>query len=285
MNNSVINQDWFTEVCSESGCAFSLELHSKLHEEQSPYQKIEVYKTKHFGNLLVIDGFVMLSTRDNFIYHEMMTHPVLFSHPNPRHVAIIGGGDCGTLKEVAKHSCVEKITQIEIDERVTRLSEQFFPELCTANADARVTFEFQDAIEWMQHAADDSIDVIIVDSTDPVGPAQGLFKKSFYQACVRALGKDGLLIQQSESPLIHWQSITLPMRSEMRLAGFAHNETLFFPQPVYPTGWWSATIAAKKDLHLVRDNDAKNLSFETNYYNYAIHLSAFAMPSLLQNTV
>lgn len=284
MNNSVIDQNWFTEACSESGSAFSLELHSKLHEEQSPYQKIEVYKTRQFGNLLVIDGFVMLSTRDNFIYHEMMAHPALFSHSNPRRVAIIGGGDCGTLKEVAKHSCVEEITQIEIDERVTRLSEQYFPELCTANEDARVTFRFQDAIEWMQHAPASSVDVIIVDSTDPIGPAEGLFKKTFYQTCVRALSEDGLLIQQSESPLLHWQSITLPMRSQMRLAGFTHTETLFFPQPVYPSGWWSATIAAKKDLHLVRDKDARNLSFKTDYYNYAIHLSAFAMPTFLKYT-
>ncbi len=285
MNYPVIDQDWFTEACLESGSAFSLELHSKLHEEQSPYQKIEVYKTKKFGNLLVIDGFVMLSTRDNFIYHEMMAHPALFSHQNPRHVAIIGGGDCGTLREVAKHSCVEKITQIEIDERVTRLSEQYFPELCTANADARVTFRFQDAIEWMQHAPASSIDVIIVDSTDPIGFAECLFKKPFYQTCVRALREEGLLIQQSESPLTNWQSITLPMRSEMNSAGFAHTETLFFPQPVYPTGWWSATIAAKKDLHLVRDNDVKNLNFKTDYYNYNIHLSAFAIPSFLQHTV
>ena len=284
MNNPAIDQNWFTEACSESGSAFSLELHSKLHEEQSPYQKIEVYKTKQFGNLLVIDGFVMLSTRDNFIYHEMMAHPALFSHSNPQHVAIIGGGDCGTLKEVAKHSCVEKITQIEIDERVTRLSEQYFPELCTANDDPRVTFSFQDALEWIQHAPADSVDVIIVDSTDPIGPAEGLFKKSFYQTCVRVLSKDGLLVQQSEAPLIHWQSITLPMRSEMCLAGFAHTETLFFPQPVYPTGWWSATFATKNDLRLVRDNDVKNMDFKTKYYNYAIHLSAFAMPTFLQST-
>ena len=276
--------DWFSETCPESGIAFSLELHSKLHEEQTPYQKIEIYKTKHFGNLLVIDGFVMLSERDNFIYHEMMSHPALFSHREPRHVAIVGGGDCGTLKEVAKHSCVEKITQIEIDERVTRLSEQYFPELCTANTDARVKFEFQDAIKWMQQAPAESIDVIIIDSTDPIGPAEGLFKKAFYLTCLHALSTDGILIQQSESPLIHWQSITLPMRAEMQSAGFSQIKTLFFPQPVYPSGWWSATIAVKNDLHLVRDIDAKNLDFDTKYYNYAIHLSAFAMPNFLQNS-
>ena len=283
MKSPVTHQDWFTETCLEGGCAFSLEVHSKLHEEQSTYQKIEVYKTKQFGNLLVLDGFVMLSARDNFIYHEMMTHPALFSHSNPRHVAIIGGGDCGTLLEVAKHPCVEKITQIEIDERVTRVAEEYFPELCTANSDHRVRFCFEDAIKWMRNAPVNSVDVIIVDSTDPIGPAEGLFKKPFYQNCLRALSDDGLLIQQSESPLIHWQSITLPMRAEMRQSGFKQIETLFFPQPVYPTGWWSATLAAKNDLHMVRDREARHPAFATKYYNYAVHLSAFAKPSFLQS--
>lgn len=285
MKISTTSNHWFTETCADGGTSFSLELDSKLHEEQSSYQKIEIYKTKSFGNLLVIDGFVMLSQRDNFIYHEMMVHPALFSHQAPRHVVIVGGGDCGTLKEVSKHACVEKITQIEIDERVTRLSEQYFPELCTSNADARAQFEFRDAIKWMQQAPKESIDIIIVDSTDPIGPAEGLFQKEFYLSCLNALTANGLIIQQSESPLIHWQSITQPMHTKMQSAGFTQTETLFFPVPVYPTGWWSATMATKNDLHLVRDTDAKNLEFDTKYYNYAIHLSAFAMPSFLQSTI
>ena len=273
--------NWFTEVDDENGSAFSLEITSKLHEEQSPYQKIEIYNTKHFGHLLVIDGLVMLSAKDNFIYHEMMSHPALFSHAMPNHVVIVGGGDCGTLQQVAKHACVKKITQIEIDERVTRICEEYFPELCSANNDPRVTFEFKDAIEWMSTTAPNSIDIIIVDSTDPIGPAEGLFKKDFFQSCYQALTEDGLMIQQSESPLIHSESITKPMRNEMGLAGFKEINTLLFPQPVYPTGWWSATMAAKNDIHLVRDKDAKHLNFETQYYNYDIHLAAFATPTFL----
>ena len=283
MNIQNNNNDWFTEICTESGSAFSLQIDTKLHEEQSPYQKIEIYDSKHFGKLMIIDGFVMLSERDNFIYHEMMAHPALFNHAAPRHVVIVGGGDCGTLKEVTKHSCVEKITQIEIDERVTRLSEQFFPELCSANNDHRVKFEFKDAIKWMKKAPKESVDVIIVDSTDPIGPAEGLFREAFYKDCLDTLSADGLLIQQSESPLIHWQTITQPMQAAMQSAGFAETKTIFFPQPVYPSGWWSATMAAKNDIHLVRDSDAKNLTFATKYYNYAIHLSAFATPSFLVN--
>ena len=280
---SIQNTDgWFTEVADEIGSAFSLRTSTLLHQETSPYQKIEIFQTQHFGNLMVLDGFIMLSSRDNFIYHEMLSHPSLFSHPRPKHVAIVGGGDCGTLQQVAKHSCVEKITQIEIDERVTQLSEQYFPELCTSNDDARVFFEFCDAIEWMRNAPNASLDIIIIDSTDPIGPAQGLFKKDFYMSCLHALSTNGLIVQQSESPLAHWESITQPMHEEMQAAGFKQTKTLFFPQPVYPTGWWSATMAAKNDIHLVRDKDAKQCSFDTRYYNYDIHLASFATPRYLQ---
>ena len=275
--------DWFTEICSESGTAFSLQITTKLHEEQSPYQNIEIYETKHFGKLMVIDNFVMLSERDNFIYHEMMAHTVLFSHQAPKHVVIVGGGDCGTLKEVVKHSCVEKITQVEIDERVTQLSEQYFPELCSSNNDCRIKFEFKDAIKWMENVSKESIDIIIIDSTDPIGPAEGLFQKEFYKNCLTALTSNGIIIQQSESPLIHWESITQPMQISMQSAGFTETKTILFPMPVYPSGWWSATMAAKNELHLVRDTDAKNIKFETKYYNYAIHLSSFAMPNFLQS--
>ena len=282
MSKLNIEEHWFTEKCSESGSAFSLEIICCLHEEQSPYQKIEVYSTKHFGNLLVIDGFIMLSAKDNFIYHEMMSHPVLFSHTKPSHILIVGGGDCGTLQQVAKHNCVKKITQVEIDERVTRVSEEYFPELTSANNDPRVNFEFTDAIEWIKSAEPQTIDIIIIDSTDPIGPAKGLFERTFYDFCHQALTHDGLIIQQSESPLFHWQSITRPMHEEMKAAGFNEIKTLMFPQPVYPSGWWSATMAAKNDIHLLRDREAKNLAFTTRYYNYDIHLAAFATPNFMR---
>lgn len=274
---------WFTEVCEESNSAFALKYANKLHEEQTEFQRIEIYETESFGRLLVIDGFIMLTDRDNFIYHEMMAHPALFSHPSPKNIVIVGGGDCGTLQEVAKHKSVEQITQVEIDERVTRLSEQYFPNLCTANQDPRVAFKFVDAIEWMKNAPSDSIDLVIIDSTDPIGPGEGLFTQSFYESCRIALRQEGLIVQQSESPLIHWKEITQPMRSAMQAAGFIDVQTLTFPLPTYPTGWWSATLAGKDSkIQLVRDQDAKDPGFTTRYYNFGIHLSAFATPEFLR---
>ncbi len=276
------NNKWFTEECAEAGTAFSLEIHEKLHEEQTPFQKIEIYATKSFGKLMVIDGFVMLTERDNFIYHEMMSHPALFSHTMPCNAVIVGGGDCGTLLEVAKHDCVEKITQVEIDHRVTDLSLEHFPKLCTSNSDPRVNLVFDDAIKWVKNAPIDSIDLIIVDSTDPIGPAEGLFSTSFYKDCFRALKTDGLLVQQSESPLIHLESLIKPMHNSMQEAGFRNTQLLNFPLPVYPTGWWSATLANKQNsVNFSREQDSKSLQIETQYYNHAIHLACFASPQFV----
>lgn len=275
----MLNKDeWFTEICEEGGSAFSFKIREKLHEEQTAFQRIEIYATEKFGNLMVIDGFVMLTTRDNFIYHEMMSHPALFTHPSPEHVVIIGGGDCGTLREVLQHDGVTRALQVEIDERVTRLAEEFFPELCASNANPRADILFADGIQWMKDADPGTVDVIIVDSTDPIGPAEGLFTEAFYRDCYRALGDAGILVQQSESPLYH-MDIIMPMRKAMQAAGFSDTQTLFFPQPCYPSGWWSATLAGKQPLgRQFREPDARNKSFDTRYYNAAIHHAALTAP-------
>jgi spermidine synthase len=138
--------EWFTEQVPWAETAFSLKIKQKVHEEQSEFQHLEIYETETFGHLMVIDGCTMVSTRDNFFYHEMMSHPALYTHPNPKRVWIIGGGDCGTLKEVLKHSSVEHAVQIDIDERVTRLAEIYFPELCESNNDPRAELKFIDGI-------------------------------------------------------------------------------------------------------------------------------------------
>jgi spermidine synthase len=269
---------WFTERCTEGGSAFSIKVREKLHNEQTAYQHIEIYATEKFGNLMVMDGFVMLTARDNFIYHEMLAHPALLSHPSPENVVVIGGGDCGCMREVLKHGRVTGALQVEIDERVTRLAEEFFPELCVANNDPRADFMFSDGIQWMREADSASVDVIIVDCTDPIGHARGLFTEDFYRDCHRVLGSNGVIVQQSESPLYHMNIIN-PMRKAMSASGFADVQTLFFPQPCYPSGWWSATLACKQNMaESFRETDARNKRFETSYYNAGIHHAALAAP-------
>ncbi len=235
---------WYTERYEEHGAALSLKISEVLHREQSPYQTIEIFETEHFGTLMTLDGLVMLTDRDNFLYHEMMTHPALFMHPDPKRVLIIGGGDCGTLREVLRHPEVEAAEQVELDERMTRVAERFFPLLCERNDDPRARFHFQDGIAWVKNAKPGSYDVIIVDSTDPVGPAAGLFGAEFYATCHAALADKGVLVAQSESPLLHADLIRGCQR-RMHAAGFDSVDTLFFPQFAYPSGWWSATLARK----------------------------------------
>lgn len=272
---------WFTEIHERDGSAFSLRIRAKLHEERTPYQTIAIYETAQFGNLMVIDGCTMVSARENFIYHEMLAHPALFTHAAPRRVAIIGGGDCGTLREVLKHPEIGEATQIDIDERVTRLAEQYFPELTAANVDPRTRLLFEDGIAWIRAVPAGHLDLVIVDSTDPVGPAEGLFTQAFYADCWRALGAGGLLVQQSESPLYH-QSLIRAMDQAMRDAGFTATQTLLFPQPIYPSGWWSATLASKdQPLAGFREPAVAARPFATRYYNEAIHRAALARPEFL----
>ena len=281
MSNLEANR-WFTEISDRDGSAFSLRINKKLDEIQSPFQKVEMFETTDFGNLMIIDGCTMVSTRENFFYHEMMSHPALFSHPAPKNVVIIGGGDCGTLREVLKHPGVETVTQIDIDEVVTQMSLKYFPELCESNNDPRATVMFDDGIKYMREAAPESIDVIIVDGTDPVGPGEGLFNHAFYTSCLNALRPGGIMIQQSESPLMH-MPLLLEMRDAMKEVGFADLQTLPFPQPIYPSGLWSATMARKgENFDGFREEDAQNAQFDTEYYNVGIHKGALATPNFMK---
>ena len=273
---------WHYEQFERAGSAIGFRITRKLDEVQSPFQKIEIFESTDWGNVMLIDGAMMLTTRDNFLYHEMMSHPALFTHARAKRVVIIGGGDCGTLREVLRHEEVEHAVQVEIDERVTRLAEQYFPELCESNADPRAELLFIDGIKYMAEQEPESIDVVIVDSTDPVGPAEGLFNADFYASCHRALRPSGILVQQSESPLVHLDLIK-SMRTAMRVADFQAVKTLLFPQPLYPTGWWSCTMARKgADLSGFRERGAATKQFATRYYNVDMHKAALALPEFMR---
>jgi spermidine synthase len=277
-----LDNSWYTEEWAGQGSAISLKIVKKLHDEQSTYQRIEIYETETFGTLMTLDGLVMVTDRDNFVYHEMMTHPALFTHPDPKRVLIIGGGDCGTLREVLRHPGVERAEQVELDERVTRVAEKFFPDLCEKNADPRAHLHFTDGIQWVADAKPDSYDVIIVDSTDPVGPAAGLFSETFYRNCRKALRARGIVVGQSESPLFH-PDLIVSMHRAMRAAGFSDTATLQFQQCTYPSGWWSCTMACNGGaLDGFRADAAAARSFSTRYYNAAIHRAARALPEFLR---
>lgn len=278
----VNEHDWFLEKFEPAGTAFGLRLGEKLHSERSDFQEIEIYQTDTFGRLMVIDGAVMLTDRDNFLYHEMLTHPALCLHPEPKRVLIIGGGDCGTLREVLRHDVVQSVTQVEIDERVTRLAEQYFPDLCESNEDSRAQLLFDDGIAHVRNAADGEFDLIIIDSTDPVGPAEGLFNRAFYKDCVRALAPNGMLVQQTESPLLHMPLIR-SVHDSLKAEGFAETRLLHFPQPVYPSGWWSATLASKQDFPAAPSSErVEKIAEQSQFFNASTLAGGLALPNFVR---
>lgn len=274
---------WFTEATPESGFKYSLRIDDVLHREQTPYQRLEVFETSDFGRALVLDGFVNVSQRDNFFYHEVMAHPALFIHDAPKRVLIIGGGDCGVLREVLRHDGVEHVDMIEIDERVVEVSKIYFPELTEANDDPRGHIRFVDGIKWVAETEPGFYDVIVVDSTDPVGPAAELFSEEFYANCFRALGDGGMVVVQSESPIFHL-NILKSIHGKLRRAGFQQSHAMLYPTVVYGGGTWSSTIARKNgSLKDFREEDARGRNFPTRYYNEEVHRGLMATPEYMKD--
>ena len=278
----MLGKTWLSEISEESGSAFSVKIQEKLDSETSNYQTIDIYASEEYGNIMVIDGFIKVTERDNDIYHEMLVHPAMFTHANPETVAIIGGGYCGSLRQVLKHENVKNATLIEIDEQVTLLSRKYFPITGQAANDQRAKVRHQNGLKWIKE--NDGNDVIIVDSTDPTGHNPEMFTESFYRDCFDSLNDGGILVQQSESPLFH-MNILKPMRETMMAAGFSSVCTLNFFISSYPSGWWTCTMAAKDDsvdFNTINEAAIANKTFDTFYYNAEMHRAAMAMPEFVK---
>lgn len=252
-----------------------------LYSETSPYQSIEIVLTPDFGKVMLLDGVLMLTQADEFVYHEMLAHPTLFSHPDPKKVLIIGGGDCGTLTRVLSHPEVELAVQVEIDEMVTRVAREHFPGLTKAADDPRAELLFMDGIAYMrEHKAE--FDVILVDSTDPVGPAAGLFRKEFFADCHAALREGGILCIQSESPYI--PDLQPVIRSAHHdLAGlFSMVKPYLASIQTYQAGLWMFQMAYKNRPTSFGVIPARPLTMPSSYYNEAVHMACFVLPEFVK---
>lgn len=266
---------WFTEKQTPA-LSLSLAVTETLHHEKSIYQDIAVLDTIQCGRMLVLDGMVMTTEADEFVYHEMLTHVALFTHPNPEKVLIIGGGDGGTIREAVKHQKVTEVVLAEIDERVVAVSKQFLPSLSTGFADKRVKLAIGDGIKHVQEH-ENYYDVILIDSTEPVGPGAVLFSKQFYRNVHQALKPDGIMVAQTESPFVNG---TLIQRIYKDISGlFPLTHLYYVCIPTYPSGMWTFTMGSKKydPLNIPKNNQ---LPFPTKYYNFGVHHGAFLLPEL-----
>lgn len=260
-------------------------LRKLLFSRQSEYQLVEVYETDTWGNLMTIDGMVMLSERDEFVYHEMISHVAMFTHPEPERVLIIGGGDGGTAREVLKHPSVEQVDMVEIDKTVVDASKLYFPGVGDFD-NPKLQVLYEDGIAFVKNIKQ-PYDVIIIDGSDPVGPAEGLFEKDFYQFCFDALSKNGVLTAQTESP---WVKSYYPSMKKVfgALSDLFPVSKMYLSYiPLYPAGMWSMGCASKGTDPLSNEvtdriHSGKNILESLKYYNAGVHKGAFALPSFVK---
>lgn len=252
-------------------------LKKRLFKGRSPFQKVEVVDTKGHGKLLLIDGMTMVSERDEFVYHEMIAHPALFTHPNPRNVLVIGGGDGGTVREVLKHKSVKRCTLVEIDGLVVEASRKYIPQTAKALSDRRAVVRIEDGVKFVAETKE-RFDVVIVDSTEPFGPAKELFGTTFYRNVKRILSANGIVVSQAGSPFYEISTIKNLFRITKPI--FPIVEVCLFNNLTYPGGLWAFTFATK-GLN-PRKARVRKPDFKTRWYNAEIHRACFALPNFLR---
>ena len=274
----------FTEQYPEAKASFSLEISRVHYSEKSPFQKIEILESPFFGKVLVIDDCIMLTEKDEFIYHEMIAHVPLYVHPHPSKVLVIGGGDGGTIREIVKHPEVDQVILVDIDKMVSEVCLKYLPKISSKLLSNKVTCLFQDGVKYVKNTTE-IFDLIIIDSTDPIGVGEGLFTREFYADCHRILADDGLLINQAESPFYTRKWL---MQLAQKLAQ-VFSQILFYQAniPTYPSGYWLFGFATKKYHPLRNFNQAKydKQKLPLKYYNQGIHNAAFVLPNFVRKII
>lgn len=273
---------WYTDNHTDN-VRFSMKVEKQLFSEKSYFQQIEILKTKDYGKVLVLDGELFTTERDEFVYHEMVVHVPMAVHPDIKTVLVIGGGDGGTVRELTKYDTIETIDVAELDSKLVEVSRQYLPELSAKLDDPRVSIYFEEGIRFARMVRD-KYDLIIVDCADPYGPAEGLFTREFYGVCWNALKSDGILINQHESPFYrqHAKSVQLAHRNIQ--SAFECSMIYQCHIPSYPSGHWLFGFASKK-YHPIDDmnkEEWKRKGIKTKYYNTDLHKGAFYLPTYVK---
>src|SRR5574344_1182781 len=273
---------WFSEMHTPD-VKLSLRVDKQLYSQKSDYQSIDVLETPEFGRVLVLDGNIMLTERDEFIYDEMITHVPIAVHPKIENVLVIGIGDGGVVKELTRYDQIQSIDLVEMDEMVAEACRQYLPENASKLDDKRVHINYGNALKYIRKF-ENKYDLIIVDSTDPFGPCEGLFTKEFYGNCYKALKEDGIMVNQHESPFYKEDAYAMQRAHKRIVESFPLARVYQSHIPTYPSGHWLFGFASKK-YHPVKDADfAKwnQLGFKTRYYNTKLHAASFALPNYVE---
>ena len=273
---------WFTENHT-SEVKFSIKVNRQLFSAQSDYQRIDVFDSKEFGRFLTLDGYMMLTEKDEFIYHEMIVHVPMAVNPNIKKVLVIGAGDGGVVRELVKYPTIEHIDMVEIDELVVEICKKYLPQTACCLDDPRLTITYQDGLRYVR-TRENEYDLIIVDSTDPFGPGEGLFTKEFYGNCYKALKEDGIIVNQHESPFYPEDALAMQRAHKRIVESFPISKVYQAHIPTYPSGHWLFGVASKKYHPTSEFNGAKwnTLGIHTQYYNTRLHTGAFALPNYVE---
>ncbi len=274
---------WFTEKHTDH-VSLNIKIKEQLYHGKSDYQTIDFFDSYEFGKFLTLDGHMMVSEKDEFIYHDMIVHVAMATNPKISNVLVIGGGDGGTVRELTRYKSIEHIDMVEIDEDVVRLSQEYLPSLASKLDDERVTLYFEDGTTFVS-GKNQSYDLIIVDSTDPIGPGEGLFSSAFYENCFNALTDNGILVNQHESPYYEKDANEMKRSHKKIKKLFKIAKVYQFHMPTYPSGHWLFGFASKS-LDPITDPEFElwtNLGIKTRYYNPGIHKGSFYLPTYVQN--
>ena len=276
---------WYSEMHT-ANVKFSIRVNRQLFSQQSEYQRIDVFQSEQFGCFLTLDGAMMLTEKDEFIYHEMISHVPLAVHQNLRRVLVIGGGDGGAVRELLRYPRIAHIDLVEIDPLVVEVCRKYLPQVSCGLDDNRVHIHYEDGLKYVR-AKEEEYDLIIVDSTDPFGPGENLFTKEFYGSCYKALKSDGIMVNQQESPYYEDDAIAMQRAHKRIVQSFPISRIYQAHIPTYPSGHWTFGFASKH-YHPLKDLDDQawnQLHLQTKYYTTKVHRGAFALPAYVEELV
>ena len=273
---------WYTEEHSKD-VRFSIRVDKQHFTKQSEFQRIDIMESNEFGKFLTLDGLMMVTEKDEFIYHEMIIHVPMAVNPNIKKVLVIGGGDGGSVRELTRYDNISEIHMVEIDKEVVSACKKYLPSLSSKLDDERVTIFYEDGLKFIRNK-NNYYDLIVVDSTDPFGPGEGLFTKEFYGNCYRALKDDGILVNQHESDYYRDYANSMKRAHKRIDETFEISKVYQAHIPTYPSGHWLFGFASKKYDPIKDFNEEawNKLNIKTKYYNTELHKGAFALPNYVK---